>query len=326
MSKYALALQILAWLFIAYIISLVFKYLVSLKKMNRLSYYSLNIENKKQKGLIANIVRILSKILSSLVIFNGLARTYDKYIYDDGKLKKGMDYVSIKIIIGGLLVFINVLINALYRLEFSPLLIFISFVLGFIIPDFYCLFNRSKKVRILNKNLLSAIIIMNNSYKANGSSEQAIKAVIDRTDGLLSIEFMKILNDVKIGIELNEAFYRMYERTGLSIVKYISNILALVSKNGIDLIDAFSSIEKKLLEVEKFNNELSVIRDVNRLAVLIFAILPVVFLVVVIAYNNSYLELIMSNSGVLIILIMFISYMLYLFTINRIIRGDKYVK
>ena len=207
MSKYALALQILAWLFIAYIISLVFKYLISLKKMNRLSYFSLNIENKKQKGFIANIVRVLSKVLGSLVIFNGLARTYDKYIYEDGKLKKGMDYVSIKILLGGLLVFINVLINALYRLEFSPLLIFISFVLGFIIPDFYCLFTRRKRVRILNKNLLSAIIIMNNSYKANGSSEQAIKAVIDRTDGLLSIEFMKILIDVKIGIELNEAFY-----------------------------------------------------------------------------------------------------------------------
>ena len=326
MSKYVIALQVLAWLFVAYIISLVFKFLVSLKKVNRLSYYSLKIENKKQKGVIANIVRVLSKILSSLVIFNGLARTYDKYIYEYGKLKKGMDYVSVKILLGGLLVFINILINALYRLEFSALLLLISFVLGFIIPDFYCLFNRSKSVGILNKNLLSAIIIMNNSYKANESSEQAIKDVIDRTDGLLSIEFMKILNDIKIGIELSEAFYRMYERTGLSVVKYISNILALVSKSGIGLIEAFSSIEKKLLDIEKFNNELSVIRDVNRLAVLIFAILPVVFLVVVIAYNNSYLELILGNSGVLIILIMFISYMLYLFTIKRIIRGDKYVK
>lgn len=326
MSKYVIALQVLAWLFIAYIITLAFKYLLSLKKVNRLSHYSLNIENERRKGLILNVIRILSKVLGFLVLFNGFARIYDKYIYEYGKLKKGMDYVSIKILLGGLLIFINILINALYRLEFSALLLLISFVLGFIIPDFYCLFNRSKKVRILNKNLLSAIIIMNNSYKANESSEQAIKDVIDRTDGLLSIEFMKILNDVKIGIELNEAFYRMYERTGLSIVKYISNILALVSKSGIGLIEAFSSIEKKLLDIEKFNNELSVIRDVNRLAVLIFAILPVVFLVVVIAYNNSYLELIMSNSGVLIILIMFISYMLYLFTIKRIIRGDKYVK
>ena len=48
MSKYVIALQVLAWLFVAYIISLVFKYLISLKKMNRLSYFSLNIENKKQ--------------------------------------------------------------------------------------------------------------------------------------------------------------------------------------------------------------------------------------------------------------------------------------
>jgi Flp pilus assembly protein TadB len=78
--------------------------------------------------------------------------------------------------------------------------------------------------------------------------------------------------------------------------------------------------------VEKFNNELSVIRDVNRLSVLIFAILPVVFLVTVIAFNTNYLSLFVGINGVFIILIIFISYMLYLFIIKRIIRGDKYVK
>ena len=167
---------------------------------------------------------------------------------------------------------------------------------------------------------------MNNSYKANESSEQAIKAVIDRTDGLLSIEFMKILNDIKIGIDLSEAFYRMYERTHLRIVKYISDVLSLVNKNGINIIEAFTNIEKKLLEIEKFNNELSVLKDVNRLSVLIFSILPVVFLTIVIAYNDRYTKLLMNPKGIIIILIIFISYMLYIFIIKRIIRGDKYVR
>ena len=67
MSKYVIALQVLAWLFIAYIISLAFKYLLSLKKVNRLSYYSLKIENKRQKGLILNVIRVLSKVLGSLI-------------------------------------------------------------------------------------------------------------------------------------------------------------------------------------------------------------------------------------------------------------------
>ena len=95
MSKYVIALQVLSWLFVAYIISLVFKFLVSLKKMKRLSYYSLKIENKKQKGLILNVIRSLSKILSSLVIFNGLARTYDKYIYEDGKFYIGKEPLEV---------------------------------------------------------------------------------------------------------------------------------------------------------------------------------------------------------------------------------------
>lgn len=326
MSKYSLALQVLAWLFIAYIIYLVIRYIISLVKLNRLSYYSLNLESKKDSNLVFTIIRKLSKFLESLVIFNGLSRTYDKYIYQDSKLKKGMDYVSIKILIALFLVFINLFINSLYKMELSTLLVLLSFVLGFIIPDFYCLFNKSKRVKLVSKNLLAAVIIMNNSFKANESTEQAIKSVINRTDGQLSIEFTKVLNDIKLGLDISEAFLRMYERTGLSVVKYMSSVLGLVNKSGIDIIDAFSNIEKKLLEIEKFNNELIILRDTNRLAVLLFSILPVVFLTVVIAYNDNYLRLIMGIDGIFIILIIFISYMLYLFIIKRIIRGDKYVK
>ena len=326
MSKYETALQILAWLFIAYVIYLIIRYIISLVKLNRLSYFSLNLENKRDSSLLFTIIRKLSKFLSSLVIFNGLARTYDKYVYQDGKLKKGMDYVSIKILLGLLFIFVDILINALYRIEFSSLLILISFILGFIIPDFYCLFNKNKRVHILNKNLLSAIIIMNNSYKANESTEQAIKSVIDRTEGAVSVEFMKVLNDIKLGIDISESFNRMYERTHLSVIKYMSSVLGLVNKSGIDIIDAFSNIEKKLLEIEKFNNELIVLRDTNRLSVLLFSILPLVFLVTVVAYNTEYIKILMNVNGIFIILIMLISYMLYLFIIKRIIRGDKYVK
>ena len=326
MNKYSMALQILAWLFIGYLVYLVIRYLKTLLRLNRLSYYSLNLENKKDKGLINNIIFKMSRVLESLVIFNGLARTYDKYIYTDSKLRKGIDYVSIKILLGLLFIFINILINSLYRIEFNALLVIISFVLGFIIPDFYCLINKNKRVNILNKNLLSAIIIMNNSYKANESTEQAIKSVCERTEGAVAVEFMKVLNDIKLGIDISEAFYRMYERTNLSAVKYMSQVLGLVNRSGIDIIDAFSNIEKKLLEIEKFNNELIVLRDTNRLSVLIFSILPLVFLVTVVAYNTDYIKLLMSVNGIFIILIMFISYMLYLFIIKRIIRGDKYVK
>lgn len=326
MDKYTVALQILAWLFIGYIVYLVIRYIKSLFRLNRLSYYSLNLENKKDKGLVNNIIFKMSRVLESLVIFNGLAKTYDKYIYSDGKLRKGIDYVSIKLLLGIGFIFINLLINSLYKIEFNALLILISFVLGFIIPDFYCLFNKSKRVNILNKNLLSAIIIMNNSYKANESTEQAIKSVIQRTEGAVSVEFMKVLNDIKLGIDISEAFSRMYERTHLPVIKYMSSVLGLVNKSGIDIIDAFSNIEKKLLEIEKFNNELIVLRDTNRLSVLLFSILPLVFLVTVIAYNTEYIKLLMNVNGIFIILIMFISYMLYLFIIKRIIRGDKYVK
>ena len=78
MSKYAFALQILAWLFIAYVIYLIIRYFISLKKMNRLSYYSLNLENKKEL--------LTFEQADDLVEFPNRVKCKTKEVYEDGKI------------------------------------------------------------------------------------------------------------------------------------------------------------------------------------------------------------------------------------------------
>lgn len=325
MNKYELVLQIFAIFFLLFILYLLFRFVVASIRAKRLTDFSLRgSKESSEKSIIFRIIYSFSDFLKSLVIFNQYGKTYDKYIYEESRLRKGIDYISIKILLGISFVFSYLFISFLYRDPISSLLILLVFVIGFLLPDFYCLFIRRKKVKILNKNMLSAIIIMNNSFKANSSTEKAINDVISRTDGLLSIEFKKVLNDLKIGMNVSEAFLRMYRRVRISSILYISRVLSLVNKSGISIVEAFDLIESKLINEEKFNNQINVLNSTNKISLLIFSILPVIFILCIIFYNKEYIMLFTTYLGTFVLAIILILYVFYLMLLRMIFRGGKY--
>lgn len=324
MDKYKIVLQIFAILFILYLGYLLIKLIGALCKRNRLVEFSLDIkDNNDEKSWLFKLIYSFADFLKSLVIFNGVAKTYDKYIYEDSRLKKGMDYVAIKILLGIGIILLYLFMTILYQDIFNSLVLLVCFVVGFIIPDFYCLFIRRKRTGILNKNILNAIIIMNNSYKANGSTEQAILDVIERTDGKVSFEFKKVLNDINMGIDISNAFLRMYKRVKSEAILYISRVLELVNKSGINIVDAFNVIEAKLIEEEKFNNEINSLKGVNKFALIIFMLLPLVFVISLILYNKLYVEVFIGYIGSFVLSILLIMYLFYLIIIHRIYRGGR---
>lgn len=325
MNKYELVLQIFAIVFLLFILYLLFRFIIASIRAKRLTDFSLRgSKESSEKSIIFRIIYSFSDFLKSLVIFNQYGKTYDKYIYEESRLRKGIDYISIKILLGISFVFSYLFISFLYRDSISSLLILLVFIIGFLLPDFYCLFIRRKKVKILNKNMLSAIIIMNNSFKANSSTEKAINDVISRTDGLLSIEFKKVLNDLKIGMNVSEAFLRMYRRVRISSILYISRVLSLVNKCGISIVEAFDLIESKLINEEKFNNQINVLNSTNKISLLIFSILPVIFILCIIFYNKEYIMLFTTYLGTFVLAIILILYVFYLMLLRMIFRGGKY--
>lgn len=324
MDKYRLILQVVAIFFVCYLIYLFIKFVSMLLKKHRITSFSLDIkDNDIEKSIIFKSIYAFSLLLKDMVIFNSIAKTYDKYIYDDSKLKKGMDYVSIKIILGFTLVILYLFMIILYKDVFNSLVLLVCFIVGFIIPDFYCLFIKRKRTLLLNRNILGAVIIMNNSYKANASTEQALNDVILRTDGKVNFEFKRVLNDINIGISISEAFLRMYKRVGNPSILYISRVLELVNKSGVSIIDAFDTIEKKLLEEEKFTNDIKSLNGLNKFSLIMFMVIPLIFVISLIMYSEIFINVFVGYIGSFVLSIILILYLFYLIVIHKIYRGDK---
>ncbi len=325
MNELKIFLQFVAIIFIIYLIYLFVKYIISVKKRARLADFSINInEDDTEESLTFKLLFKVSALLESLVIFNGISRTYDEYIDENSRLKKGIDYISIKILSGLFLIIIYFLLIFLYKNEISVTLILVNFILGYIIPDFYCLYISNKNNRLTNHTLLNAIIIMSNSYKAGRSTEQAISDVISRSETKVKKEFSRALNDIKLGMSPADSFRRMAKRTRNKTILTISHYLSCLKYSTIPTSAIFNMIEQKIITQEKENDEIKHLSSTNALAAFIFTILPLIFILYTMFIQIDISMLFLSDYGLFVFLIIMISYILYCFIIYRVGKGDKY--
>lgn len=324
MNELKNVLQFIVIISLCYIIYISYKYIKSIHRKNRLTEYSININNNKESdSLIFNLLFKTTSFIESLVIFNNLGRTYDCYIDKESRLKKGLDYISIKILTGTLLSIIYIAIIFLYKQEIDVTILLINFILGYVLPDFYCIYLSNKNRRITNHNILSTIIIMNNSYSIGRSTEQAIKDVIDRSEGIIKKEFIHIMNDIKLGMSTEEAFKKSARRTNNKTILEISNLLYSINKSGISPIEVFKKIEDKLLQQEKYNNEIKLLKRTNQITYIVFSLIPLLFIIYIMFIQLDLAILILNPVGKYIILILSLLYLLYCFIIWKIAKGES---
>ncbi len=322
MKDFEIVLFMIAILAICFILYLFYKLFVYLGRKERLNDFGIDIDSTDiDVSFRYKFLYKVSNLLESLVIFNGIARVYDKYASSDGRLRKGMDFIAIKLLIGIIFVLLYVFMMLIGLNDINPYIAIICFILGYVIVDFYCYFKQHNYKKIVMKDLIRAIIIMRNSYKANRNIDEMMDDLVSRTNGRIKDEFMKVRGDIKVGLSISEAFKRMYERTNVPVILDISNMLALTNKTSINMISVLETMEKNVIEYEKLDDEVNLYRSINKLAYVIFLLLPFVFMIFIIVSNQNYLEIIGSSVGNAIILTLTIIYVLYILIINKIVKG-----
>ena len=321
MEKYASVLQLCAIIFIIFLCYFLFKYVIYLIKKNRLVDFSLRVKTNRHNPIL-KMVKSVSKILKKIPFIK--TKKYNNYARLIKGFDDGYDILASKVLCSLFSLFLYLFVSLLYRAHIYIVVVLVTLILGYVILDFYYIFNGRNSYRIVNKDLLGAIIIMSNDFKANRSVEQAINDVIERKEGLIGKEFKKVLDDTEIGLSYGEAFLRMYKRTGIKSVLDISHAFTLYNMIGSDLIDIFSDIEIRIIEEEKFDLQIKSYKTFNNFFRFVFLILPIFLVIVVFSMNNNYLKLITTSRGVLLIGILVVIFIIYVVLINKVVRRYSY--
>ena len=303
---------------IVFIISLLLYFFSKYKKIRRVLNFSL--EERNGTTFLDSLLFDFSDFLESLVIFNGVSRTYDKFIFEDSKLRKGIDYIAIKIILGILFTIIFYITSYFYLSKIYFSIQIASFCLGFILVDFYCINKYINKNKINRSQYIKMIIIMNNGFKSHKSIDKILVDCLNNTDISLNKQLNYVLNDYRIGIPLQKCFERMYYRTKDEYVLFISNYLKL-NNEGVDLDILFQNIEKELLNKEKLNKKIESVKKYSLLISLVFIFLPLIFIISVMFSKEVFINGIISDYGFAILLIEMIIYLLYLIFTKMILKG-----
>jgi len=270
------------------------------------------------------LIKKVSSIINKSEVLRKYGISYEKHIpYDKIDDRKGIDYVSIKLLLGVLTIILYIFTEMFQYSKITFAGVVLSFTIGFFITDIFVQIEYKKKRKEISEDLLKAIIIMNNSFKSGMSIMQAIEIVKNELEGAIGDEFKKIYLDMSYGLTIEVVFDRFYNRVKLDDAKFITTSLTLLNKTGGNIVKVFKSIEREFFDKKKLNDELKTTTASSNFIYKVLLAVPFVVCLLIVTLNPSYFNpLFKTQLGILIVMVIFLLYIMYAYIIKRIMRVD----
>lgn len=316
-------------IFLVLVVILFFiKYLISIKLEKRFSKYTINSSKNKSISLFDNLynqyddfINKMSKKLSKVNFLSKIGNKYKKYIVSFNLDNDELKIISNKIVIGILFILGFIVIN-LFRSKVTEIYeILIPFILGYYMLDIIYIYKYSIYKKKIEKDLIDAITIMNNAFKAGRSIIQAIDMVALELKGPISQEFKKISMEINLGLDIDVAFKRFADRIKLEEAIYLTSSLSILNKTGGNIIKVFDSIEKTLFSKRKLREELISLTSSSKMIMYVLIFIPIVFAIFLNIINKGFFEpLFTTELGIILLIIMVIIYVAYIVIVRKVMK------
>lgn len=322
-------IKIIIILVIFIFIVLLLRYSIAQKKERRISSYSLlplkdnNIPlGDKIKKFYLLLVKKNRKYLKRINYFNKKSKKYEKYIkYKHRDEIVAIDFITNKLIITLLFVLLAFLSSIFNNKGLTIISLLVNLILGYYLLDIFLFFYYKRQTKLIDNELLRAIIVMNNAFKSGKSTLQALNIAASELPEPISDEFKKMYLDMKYGLSVDAVFDRFAKRVDLEEAVYLSSSLTILNKTGGNIVEVFSSIERTLFDKKKLNEELKNISASPNMIIKVLFIIPIVFVLIIYILNPNYFKpLFESTLGYMIIGIMVLMFIIYVVLLKRIMK------
>lgn len=271
---------------------------------------------------VNKLIYKISNHVSNLEILKKSSKRYEKYMdtFSNNKYS-AIDFVSMKIITSIIFLISSIIIQTLRFNLINVYEIFIPVLFGYYLLDIIYAYKYHNYRKKIEKDLLQAIIIMNNSFKSGRSITQAIKIVSEQLEGAIADEFKKMSLELSFGLELEVVFRRFADRIKLEEAMYLTSSLSVLNKTGGNIIKVFTSIEKTLFNRQKLNLELKSLTGASKIIMYALMVMPIVFILIISFINKDYFAPLFTNSlGFIIIGLIVTLYVTYIIVVRKIMK------
>ena len=306
----------------------VLKFIKGIMLEERIAPFAISHDDDLDDSIFDNLIKIytnfqhkLSNILEKSSLITGLSKRYAKYVpLTDNHLKE-IDFISDKIVLG-IIVMLITFASQIFKLRIlMPYELIVPFIIGFFIVDVYYAIKYAIYYRQLENDLLQAVMIMNNAFKAGKSIVQAVSLVAEELDSVVGREFNKMLVELNFGLDVNVVFERFSERIKLKEAEYLTSSLSILNQTGGDIVKIFNTIEKSMIEKRKLGLELEALTASSKIILYVLIIVPILFIGFISMINPTYFSPFFESSfGLAIFAIVVILYMIYIYIVNKLMK------
>ncbi|MBI4372294.1 MAG: type II secretion system F family protein [Candidatus Omnitrophica bacterium] len=276
----------------------------------------------KNSGLEITALRLEKKErLSDLSFLNALLRRI-------GHLKGLQNYISqagLSISVGAFILFSLLLasmtffVGALIKIGLTSTVA--SSLLIFLFPFLYLGFRRKSRIKKFSIRFPDAIGLIVSSLRAGHSIQMAIESVVQEGGNVVSIEFDKMLSEVQVGQNFEEALKGILNRVDTPELRLFISAVVLQRETGGNLAELLDNLETVIRDRQELKRELTATTAQARFSGLVLSLLPAVVTLMIFVIKPDFIFFFVNDPiGIKLLIACVIGQFLGMFTIQRIVH------
>jgi len=300
---------------------------VALHKEKRISRYTIDSIQENNDSIFDEVylsylrfVKKISKIFSKSKFICKLSKRYEKYVLVGDEVSV-INFIVHKVVIGLVFVIVVLFSYAFQMKKIGFLTVLIFFLVGYYLYDIYLIYNSRVRIMKIKREMLRAVMIMNNAFKSGKSTMQAVYIASKKLPYPINYEFKKIYQDMKYGLAVDVVFDRFAKRVNIEEATYLASSLTILNRTGGNIVSVFNAIEKTLFDKKKMQEELKNLTGVSNLVVKILLFVPFVFIILIYMLNPTYFDpLFESLLGYMIIGVIAVMFIIYVWILQKVLK------
>lgn len=170
-----------------------------------------------------------------------------------------------------------------------------GFAAGMGLPRWWLNFRIGARKKAFVKEFANAIDVIVRGVKAGLPLNECLKVIANESSAPVGPEFRNLIESMKIGVTLEDALKKMYERMQTPEVNFFQIVLSIQSKTGGNLSEALSNLSAVLRDRKRLHGKIQALSSEAKASALIIGSLPIVVMLLVYLTTPSYITLLFTE-------------------------------
>jgi tight adherence protein B len=161
-------------------------------------------------------------------------------------------------------------------------------ILGFFIPQFYLSNAAKRRLRAFENQLVTTLNLWVNAIRSGYSVLQAMEAIATELQAPVSIEFERVVQEVRLGLTVPQALENMLRRVPSDDLDLVVTAVKIQREVGGNLAEILDTISFTIRERIRIKGEIRTLTAQGRLSGWIISLLPFVLAFMLYLINRPY--------------------------------------